>query len=150
MQKLLQNLSIISLFHLVWNQAKTQAGILSAVMTEQIAAFKAQCSVRQNRWVVLWVLPGLELCNIFLPPSHVLLLCDKSCTLFWPCCHPVSCVQHFLREGTCNRAFLVQAKVAKGSSLLHSAQENQQIFPLVVGDLNNSKTALNCCFSPGM
>lgn len=148
--KVLQNLSIISLFHLAWKQAYPQVEAVSAVTTEQTAAFKAQCNERQNRWAELWLLAGLQHCNIFLPPSHVFLLRDKSCMLFWLCWHPVSCVQDCLREGTYNRAFLVQVKEAEGSSLLLSPQEEQQTSPLLLGHLNNSKTASNCCFSPGI
>lgn len=119
-------------------------------MTEQTAAFKALCNARQNRWAVLWLLPGLQHCDIFLTPSCIFLLCDKLCTLFWLCWHPVSCVQCCFRVGTCDRAFLVQVKEAAGSSLLHPAQEEHQTFPLVAEDQNNSKTALNCRFSHGM
>lgn len=116
-------------------------------MAEQTAAFKAHHNARQNGWAMLWLLQ-LQHCDIFLPPSRIFLLCDKFCTLFWLCWHPVSCVQSCFREGTYNRAFLVQVKEAAGSSLLHPAQEEHQTFPLVVGDRDNSKTALNHRFFP--
>jgi len=62
----------------------------------------------------------------------------------------VSCVECCFREGTCNRAFLVQVREAAGSNLLLRAREEQQIFTLYFLLLDQEKIALGCQLSPGM